>query len=565
MLADRIREHLEIGGLRLTEGTILVSAERRIEAVGQGGEMSFTEVELDDVPAVVDLLQGQGFVVRLLKPDDSDLAYLSELVIPSIASVGRLLVSTDTALYCRTWVDEPARTAALHAFMAIQPSVQLGRLIDQVCSGQAQLVALATAAGLQAFLAQPPPAAESAIAVAEGDAYRWVTAASSHVVGPFRPATRLAVTATPCGESTIWTAVCTVGDAPASRDHSQRLYAGAVSLDLTLAKQRAIAEAYERHTAGRISSDHIRAASFEELKPNVVHPDEIIAYQAWQHEQYAQLAPFDPAAKRLWVSGHDIDGRNRWVLADLVFYPIGRSGTRLHTRANSSGMAAHPNAQAAFQNAWYELLERDAFMRCWYGQYRPPKIEIDVDLPTAAVLSADLADRGWQTHLVDLSCIGRPIIGALVTKEDAIVIGAAAADIPQSAAEKALQEAWSILGGASDAPPPTVAEVRSPADHRRLFLEGHAGKHAQFLWQSDDVVQLSTLTDALPKPGNRAVIYRWPDKITQPFNVVRILDPDRIPITFGYGSDPLGRADVAQLVLSSGRSIDIPLFPHPFP
>lgn len=540
-LISQIRDQMRANGLRLTASALLAVTEGRVEAIGQFGEIVFTGVADADVMKIIAELEAQGILGSAEDPSATEemTGWTSGPDTSADPGGGWLLVSSDTAMHCPGTATDAERDAALDAFVAVQPSREAASLVEKVLSGAAQMAAVAPDTGLLEFLREQPPPGEPAIAVPGESGYHWKTASSAGAVNPFRPAARLSTRATVCDDATMWTVVCAVAPIPGRRYSRDRIYAGAVAADLELATKKATGEAYERHTAGRISSADIRAASFDSLGADAMHPDQVIAYQPWQLDQNPQLATFDPAVQRLWVRCVDSSGSGiRWVLADLVFYPIGRPGALLHARANSSGMAAHPDSRLALRNAWLELLERDAFLRCWYARSSPPPIEVDLDLEEAGRLWADLSRQGWSVRLVDLSRIGQPIIGALVSNEDALVMGAAAMDSPRESAQKAILEAWSVLTARDDDEAPAPAEVQSPADHRRLYLGGGVTEHARFLLDSTETIPLSNLTQQLPGPGKRAAIYWWPTSITSPYHVVRILDPDRIPITFGYGSDP---------------------------
>ncbi|GAA3782207.1 hypothetical protein GCM10022225_83220 [Plantactinospora mayteni] len=227
-------------------------------------------------------------------------------------------------------------------------------------------------------------------------------------------------------------------------------------------------------------------------------------------------------------------------------------------------MAAHTGSAQATRIAWYELLERDAFMRVWLSKLPPKQLIASDPLPEQRLLTAALQRQGWTIVLLDLGANGRPIVGAAAVRGQHFAFGAAADPDPAVAAEKAVREAWSVTR-APVCERASISAVRTPADHRRYYMSGQGHRDVSWLLQSDAQADLSELSIGLPEPSRDVIVYEWPAKITRPFRVVRVLDPAMIPITFGYGREPLGRSDVQRLVASTGASLDEPMPPHPFP
>jgi hypothetical protein len=476
-----------------------------------------------------------------------------------------MTVAADRALFQPGGLDGAQRDAAVTAFIACQPTQDATRLLHRARTGRRTVLAVTPTAGLAAFLTAAPPTRTTTAAIAASNAgiYTWQDARSPALTGPFRPA--LTLTCRAVGTSPpLWTAACDVAPAPAALDLPGRFTTGAAATARQDAELRAVAEAYERHAAGRIPRPALTAATFDDLGPAAADPRDIICYRAWQREMFGDLAPFDPGQRRLWIRLHTAAGQPRWALADLIFYPLGDAASQLHTTATSSGMAAHTAPELAVRNAWHELLERDAFLRRWYARSSPPQVIPDIPLPGADPFTVDLSRRGWTLTLLALGSPGQPIIAAAARQGTRLCLGAAAHNDPQAAAGKAIREAWSAASEDDGQPAPPPEEIRTPADHGRLYFAGQHTEPAAFLLAGEPTIRLSQLTRPLPRPGPRTLVYRWPHEITRPFRVARVLDPRLIPITFGYGRDPLGRPDVARLVRASGRPVDRPLPPHPF-
>ena len=151
---------------------------------------------------------------------------------------------------------------------------------------------------------------------------------------------------------------------------------------------------------------------------------------------------------------------------------------------------------------------------------------------------------------------------AIAQQGSKLSLGSASGQDPATAVTKALWEAWAgVVLASADEEVPSVADVRSPSDHRRLYRWGDVGSAALAHWVGGRTL---TVSDLPPQPSTPTdlVMVEWPQWLTAPHHVVRVLHPEMIPITFGQGLEPLGRPDVADLILAAGGP---PTLPHPFP
>ena len=491
MLGDALRARLNDLGLKVVSGSMLAASDAEIEFVSELHTVLFSQVAVDDLPIVVEQLAKMGYLVAI--PNTQ----WCKVGIGAIREgCGTLAVASDSALYLPARLTEKERNAAVTHFIACQPA-DSAKLMNRFRKGSWTIVAVTPTVELTSFLEEANPPESAAIACREtrssyGYSYAWHVEASDRLVGPFRPARSLASFIQQTVPA-VWTAVCEVTPSASSIDMPERTYGGATCLHRADAEVRALAEAYERHTAGRVVREDVVVSSLVDLGPDAVHPDTIVAYREWQLQMHPSLVRFDSAQPRLWVKMVNLEDRIRWMLADLVFYPFGKAGTQLHSHANSSGMAAHVTAESAVKNAWAELLERDAFMRRWLSRQSPPQVLIDLPLVEGEAYLQDLTKRGWTVALLALGQSLEPIVGALAYRANQLSFGAAAADNPRIAAEKALREAWSIVVNEGDDAAPVAAEVRSPADHRRLYLYGDNADSASFLWAASQAYCLASL------------------------------------------------------------------------
>lgn len=366
-------------------------------------------------------------------------------------------------------------------------------------------------------------------------------------------------------------------------DHDERQYTWGRDKDPVLAVRKAMAEAIEREgycqprdlVMGRI--DEVRGAV--DPSPHAFYTD------AQYHSPGFAFAPFDATKPHAWVPARELaTGRKVHVLADLVFArtalrQAGLAIERPFTQESSSGCAAGLDLQDATLRALREVIERDAFMRHWLAQ-RPGQIVPPSQWPRAVrERMALLQAAGCKVSLQKLDSPWLPVAMASVQHEDAhfTTVGAGANPDFAVAANGAIDEiesrvyAW-LHGQAPNGVPPEAAAT--PEDHFSLYgMAEHFHKADAVLFpetaastsawprkQSGDT--LETLVSRLARAGMSAYAvditprkHRL-DQGRTPLSVARVLVPGLVPLSFGFGREPLRLVEAIHP--DAG-------FPHPFP
>jgi ribosomal protein S12 methylthiotransferase accessory factor YcaO len=261
----------------------------------------------------------------------------------------------------------------------------------------------------------------------------------------------------------------------------------------------------------------------------------------------------------------ECNGERIWLPACLVVGRLSQWPSWFHpSAASSSGVASHPSLPTAIRSAWLEAVERDAFQRCRArAGTRPPRQIAASSIPFAErEILATLREHAQVTVLTLPSPTGVPVILVRTDTDARVGFGCSAAHDPVAALRHALIEA---VGQATSplSPLDDPELVRTPLDHAGLYTS--AGWRSRLDWMcSGPTIDFADVS-AAPVEGlpAGAAVYRYPMPVALPVHVVRVLDPRLIPITFGYDSDPDGRADFAELWLQSGRDLSGPLEPHP--
>ena len=297
------------------------------------------------------------------------------------------------------------------------------------------------------------------------------------------------------------------------------------------------------------------------LDPRVVAP-----LTDAQYEHLTHLQKFDDNLEIEWVEGVDFAGRTVFVPIDLVFYPISNIDRKLIVDTCSSGFAAFTDLEEAINRGVLELVERDSMMRSWYEKKSPRKMGF-VTLPTHLqnrVLYWQ--NEGREVHVLDLSHDGVIIIEVVITSDDypCFVSGASSSlGTFEEAAIKAFHEAESRLIYGLNEPSDraiTPDSVHSVLDHELLYAQSKQYHgHVQFLFDGK-------LSDSVPVASASIVSIKEQLEIVTVdvseegalLNVVKVLSPKLIPISFGYGTDHYTHHSITRAVDS------LPVIPHYF-
>lgn len=218
-------------------------------------------------------------------------------------------------------------------------------------------------------------------------------------------------------------------------------------------------------------------------------------------EGVAALEPqVRPEERRLWVRGRTVRGDGIRVPAGSVYLrhrpPPGCGAAS--PSAGSTGVAAHPDREAAVRHAAWEVLERDLVRRSWYGpaERSPYRLPGELGGPLGALTEA----RGLVVTALALpapagaacvvACLHRPdgtgqAFGARCGPPDTLPA------LVEKAAYEALMVRWSMG---------TEAARRSWAQWHGTTPPGTAVQHALWAYHRQDSLSLWGPADA-PEAG----------------------------------------------------------------
>lgn len=365
------------------------------------------------------------------------------------------------------------------------------------------------------------------------------------------------------------------------------------SADPKTAYIKAVSEAVERSACA--APRNLVRASMGDMK-NAVIPWRIVAYTPEQYKRIGfPFAPFELTREYSWVEGEDyFSGRRASVLADFVYYrsdgSIESGEIKPYTFANSSGVAAFPAAEGALERAVLELVERHAFMAAWLSNAKTPAISLSSIPQEVQRRVRALNDAGFDVVLKDITFGVVPVVlvfAQSVARHVAKVSTCAAYD-PSAALDHALAEVEASIAvrlsmNTERRASLTASAVRSPSDHGDLYAHQRYFRKADRLAASDTTRRLVELEQGAPT--NWQMLSAWLNRqqlpilvfslragdaqadMTGRLSVVRAIMPGLIPMSFGYGTEPLGTPCIGELRMPAARRRMLatqPLFPHPF-
>lgn len=353
------------------------------------------------------------------------------------------------------------------------------------------------------------------------------------------------------------------------------------------ARTKAISEAREWAACGCVSSN-LRRARYSQLSSGV-DPRNMLRFHPAQYRiKQFPFAPFNPAGLYEWVKGREeLTGRERFVLADLVYFPY-FPGRASYGFANSSGVAAHPERQMAVELGVLELIERDAFMNAYFAQLSLPVIRHNSLPSNVRVRVENLTYQGFEVWVLDCTLDLAPVVLILVQSEHLHFTTCAACtrfDVVQAMVHALAEVEAAVLARLQNGPSKAIApsKVAMPHDHGALYEQKQYYRRADFLARSGRYVDFSAvgkhvahdweeLQSTFASKGWQLITVplHIPDEYggNDGLHIVRSIVPGMVPMTFGYREEPAGMDRLYSMAMErEGRWLkyrDLTKFPHPF-
>ncbi|MEV0615169.1 TOMM precursor leader peptide-binding protein [Nonomuraea sp. NPDC050404] len=324
--------------------------------------------------------------------------------------------------------------------------------------------------------------------------------------------------------------------------------------------------------------------------------------------------PFREDAMLRWIWGYSLrDERPILVAEQQAYYGRGiLGGERDFVMECSNGCAGGGSVEEATLHGMLELIERDAFLLCWYGKQPLPEIDpYTCADPEIKIMVDRLAADGYEMRFFDNRIdLPIPVVTGVAVKKDGglgtLCYAAGAGLDPEDAVRAALCEIASYVPGFDERVEDKLAEAKAlSADYHMVKeLRHHAllhglpemVRHSDFLlagertkqsmdtvygdWQrarprNRDLLQdLVFVKDILVDNGFDVIIVDQtsPEQRAESLHTICVIAPGLLPIDFGWTRQralhlprtrtALRRAGLRPRVLDRA---DLHAVPHPFP
>jgi len=339
--------------------------------------------------------------------------------------------------------------------------------------------------------------------------------------------------------------------------------------DRNLAELKAIMEALERYACSVVPFAELIKTSAKRLGRSVIDPRRVVSYTSWQYKPNFALLPFSNNRNYYWKEVMTFPQREkRYLPAECLYFPLSSNVfPRPYTFANSSGVAAGFNFEEVLLRGLYEAIERDAFMIVWLKRITMPIIQ-KVSLPE------DLQDRigkieelGYQVFLVNLTLDLAPValvVAVSFHREPALILGTASNLDILKAYSKALAEVeqqlyWNLRSSTRPFILSNYKKVKEVSDHAALYYTNQYLPIASFLWSGDSQPlptlqkipnnELEKILEIFTSRQIEIVVANLTSSFLKEFGVLvmRTIPLGLIPISFGYGAEPLGMPRLKRL------------------
>lgn len=360
------------------------------------------------------------------------------------------------------------------------------------------------------------------------------------------------------------------------------------SVNPEIAQIKTLAEAEEWSACGRIPKNLIES-SFSALS-KAIDPRDLISFHPKQYQRKSfVLNPFSVDQRYKWVSGRDIiNNASVYILADCAFFPYHPPYPR-YCFSNSSGAAAHYDKSAAIQSATLELIERDAFMVTYLNRLTMPTV-CNRTLPEDIQRRLRALNRaGFNVVVKDLTLDLAPV--AFVFAQNQRLSFTTCAGCCDFNYAEALDHALMEVEAAAycrlvnnSAKPINPRLVRFTNEHGALYEQPRYFRRADFLSTSSRKINFQVAADSAAKSWQELIkrlisndrgliIVDLPAKNgggKTELKTVRVFIPGIIPISFGYGVEPLGMRRIYDLPVRLGLLHKptaygrLTKFPHPY-
>ncbi|WP_181446606.1 TOMM precursor leader peptide-binding protein [Streptomyces sp. NTH33] len=223
--------------------------------------------------------------------------------------------------------------------------------------------------------------------------------------------------------------------------------------------------------------------SHRDLAPDALDPTVMGSYLPEFYAGHTEFyEPFDPDTPMHWVWGYSFGERRPMLVPEQLVYYLDRRPDKKFVQESSNGCASGTSPQEALLHGMLELIERDAFLLCWYGGARLPEIDASTCEDEEIQFILDRVARlGYRMRLFDMRVdIPVPAVMAMAERLDGglgrLCFAAGASLDPVEAIRSAISETASYIPGMDERVEAKLPELRAMVeDYNRVHeLTQHA-------------------------------------------------------------------------------------------
>lgn len=357
---------------------------------------------------------------------------------------------------------------------------------------------------------------------------------------------------------------------------------------LELASKKLVSEIAEWN-AWKFPKEIVRSMFHSYMIP----PENIVRYHDDQYKE--DIFPFNKFSEHelyTWVKGKNLkDNTEVLLLSDHILFPYNPSHLR-YTMTTSSGCAAHNDINKAISHALYELIERDAFMIFWLNKLVSPTINNN-SLPEKFRRRINAIEKCRYTVVINDISMGIAPVVIIAVKDLSgryITSGLASSHSHMSIIESALSEIevsiLHILNSNTHfekgLEPQNVVSLK---EHEELHQQLKYSKETDFIFESSKVISFvdfqnqqkikTDIVNHLFEHNHDIYVVdasNWDMDVFLPErrNIIRVIVPSLIPLSFGYHREALGMDRIYTIPVERGlrkKKIsyeELNRFPHPF-
>lgn len=373
---------------------------------------------------------------------------------------------------------------------------------------------------------------------------------------------------------------------------AQDIWSSGKDIDETIAVKKLISEIAEWNAW--IFPNNPISKSYKNLDTlKVIHPYDIVKYKSLQYEnKNFPLKRFNVEDVHTWIAAKKLSTNEEvLMLSDHVLFGCLQKKS-VYTMSTSSGCAAHVEKNKAITHAIYELIERDAFMIFWLNKLDRDTIKNE-SLPSEIKQRIKAIEKlGYTITIKDITLDLASVILIAVRDKKGVYVtsGLASSNDVINMFDSALCEVEVSLLHILNSDITVNAEIImediiSSVEHEQFHQQPQYAVETDFIFNINNKISFEEFCMKYENKKPIAVHLRemnfniyvidateWKINVLLPEHryIVRVIIPGLVPISFGYGREPLGMERIYTVPITLGFRQNPVLYeninrtPHPF-